>query len=267
MSNGQTAGPAKIKRVVIMGSKPHSIVPSGDIIYCANAAALTDPVAVSKFPRRTVVASGQVVARGINSNSLAQTFDEVRAQSVCNFDGQEAVIFLNEGDYRFRLLNDELIRIGPPSRTIRFIDARGHRALVGRFVGAYPLLDRRFFKQPVRVILLDSIKIAICSLSWIWGSRRLDVSAKYRPSTGILALLLAIRDHGIQTQYILSGIGLGNRDAHILDGKPFEVKRAPRRDLPLHVVADIIVLQRLAKRFDIRTTEVELEGILPIVKF
>lgn len=267
MSSGETAGSAKIKRVVVMGSKPHSIVPSGDIIYCANAAALTDPVAVSKFPRRTVVASGQVIARGINSNKLAQTIDEMRAQSVCTFNGQEAVIFLNEGDRRYRMLKEELVRSGPPTRIMRFIDARGHRSLVRQFAGAYPVLDRRYFKQPLGVILFDTLKIAICSLSWIWGNRRLDVSAKYRPSTGVLALLLAIREHGHQAQYVLSGVGLGNRDAYILDGKPFEVRRAQKKDLPMHVVADIIVLQRLAKHFNIRTTELELEDILPIVKF
>jgi hypothetical protein len=47
------------------------------------------------------VVSGKIIALGIAPNKRAETFDEKRAESVLAFDGQEAIIFLADGDRRF----------------------------------------------------------------------------------------------------------------------------------------------------------------------
>jgi hypothetical protein len=252
-------------RVVVLGAKPNAVIPPGDAIFCANAAALTDPAAVRAFPYRTVVASGPVVAKGLKPHGEGLALDELRAQCVCAFDGEEAIIFIDRFSRWFSILQGELVNAGPKGRAVHFLSTAERRSLVCEFIDFYPLVDRRYLRQPVLSILSDSVRLAGRRLQWLLGNQTHDVPPKFRPSTGILALLLAIKRHGGAAQYILSGIGLGNRDVYDFGGRIFDVRRAGRAELAKHVLADVIVLEQLAGRFNIGTTEHELAPLVPLV--
>jgi hypothetical protein len=252
-------------RIVVLGAKPHAVVPPGDAIYCANAAALTNPAAVAAFAHRSVVASGAVVARALSGGVAEGSLDHLRARSILTFEGQEALFFIDDSSPRLPVLHQELAKCGPPERRVQFLDSAFHKALVREFAGSHILADRRFLQQPVMTMLRDATRIGLHELKWVAGVRQPELPSKVRPSTGILALLLAIRAHGPDAQYVLSGVGLGNRDIYNFGGDTFEVKRRQRRALPRHVVADNIVLGRLAKHFNVCTTEPELECLLPLM--
>jgi hypothetical protein len=79
----------------------------------------------------------------------------------------------------------------------------------------------------------------------------------FRPSTGIISLLMAIDENGVDCEYILAGIGLKNRDDYL------HTKRSSSASFPIHVFADRKILQALSSRYRITSTEPELMAVLP----
>jgi len=88
-------------------------------------------------------------------------------------------------------------------------------------------------------------------------NNRQDCGAAFRPSTGILSLVLAIDEYGQDAEYVLSGIGFTKR-AEYFDGNTTR-----KRELPSHVFADVKILRNLARRYNLSTAEPELIQFIP----
>jgi hypothetical protein len=252
-----------MKQIVILGAKPNPRIPTGDAIYCANAAALSNAEAVAAIPDRRVVASVGVIAKGMKVANSRNPIFKLKTEAICGFDGREAILLTSKNDERLPAVRDALLRDGPIGRALKILDVEEVRKLVLQLFGTYPILNRLSCQQSLVTLALDAMRLTRCYLNWGLGDGMRDVPAKYRPSTGILSLLLAIRDHGPEARYVIAGIGLQDRNRYVFNGKPFQTKEAPRGSLPKHSVADEIVLRQLASRWNICTTEQELVDLLP----
>lgn len=237
-------------------------MPGGDAIYCANAAFLSAPGAVGDFARRVVVASSTIMAKGLpGSNSEIHTR---KLEAIRDFDATELVLFEDPG--RGNKLQAILAYVGDSrsNRPIRVIPVPFRTQMVQDLVGSYPLINAEFRSQPVAVQWRDAIEIGRWWIGRQFGNRRHDVRAKYRPSTGVLALLVAIAEHGKNAEYVLAGIGLEERNAYSIGGENLSNGRRQRSaGLPIHAVADAIALTRMKDRFRLSSTEPELHGIVP----
>ncbi len=253
-----------MQTVVIFGAKPAAILPAGDAIYAANAAIMGREAEAGAFAERISVASGHVLSRGLGRDAdplYRRKFETVRDSGF-----RRLVLFADQG--KRDLASGVLAALGgthPDGQ--RLVSVRESRDLVTR-IGqcGYPVLDETFRRQPPRIVLRDWVEIRRARLNWLLGNGKEDVRAKYRPSTGILALLVAISEKGPDAHYILSGIGLAGRNEFLVDGRILRNKSNSAAVLPKHVQADTILLRALARRYSLSTTEAELQDILPATR-
>lgn len=251
------------KRIVILGARPGPVIPRGDAIYCANAAFLSAPDEVSGFAQRTIVASSTVLAKGLASGREAPAIYRTKVDAIRDFRSTDLVLFEDPGRGDKLPVIRDYLSAGQPDRNERLFSVEQRTALTRDWLGSYPLVDAAFRTQPLVVQGRDALELCRWWISWQIGSRRRDVRAKYRPSTGILALLVALQDHGYSAEYVLAGIGLADRQAYSIDGTGMRVIKQRRSNvLPMHIVADRIALKRLSGRVNLSTTEPELHDLV-----
>ncbi|WP_164926819.1 hypothetical protein [Chlorobaculum tepidum] len=242
------------KLVVVLGSKPNADIPLGDAVYCANAAIGYYAEMVSRFPRVVSVMSPDVIhpkefREGVPDRALNQRqFQMVLASR------PEKMILTRTGHFEF--LKETLAGAGFKS-PMEAVSAQERRALVGKISGCYdPIVTSDFFRLPLDRKIRYAGSLASTFLKRLLNKRK-DCGAVFRPSTGILALVFAIAEHGRTADYVICGIGVRKRNEY-LSGK--QVKG---HDLPHHVFADVKVLRKLARRYNLFTTEPELEHLVP----
>lgn len=186
-----------------------------------------------------------------------------KLDAIRDFDATELVLFEDPG--RGNKLSAIRAYVGGKGgkRPLRVIPVAARTQMVRDRVGRYPLLDGEFRTQPLAIQWRDALEIGRWWIAWQLGSRRRDVRARYRPSTGILALLVAMADYGQDAEYVLAGIGLADRQAYSMGGQSLSNGRKQQSaGLPIHTVADAIALGLLAGRYDLSSTEPELNGII-----
>ena len=130
---------------------------------------------------------------------------------------------------------------------------------------AYPIIDEDFSNQPFKVRVKDRIDNWKCRLNWRFGDRKKDVRAKYRPSTGVLALLVAIAENGTDAEYVMCGIGISDRNVYKIDGKEASVGKNRSDVLPRHTHADMVILKSLASAYKVSSTEPELHPFVGVL--
>lgn len=244
----------KKKLVVVLGSKPGADIPLGDAVYCANAAigyyadkvirfrfvvSVLNPDMIHPRERREGVPN-QALKEREWSMFIASRPDKVVLTRTSYFELAKTI--LDEADFRSPL---------------SCLSVYERRMLVGRISGCYdPIVTSDFFRLPLDKKIRYAGSLTSTFLKRLLNKRK-DCGAAFRPSTGILALVLAIAEHGRDADYVICGVGIRKRDEY-LDGKHIH-----KRDLPQHVFADVKVLRKLARRYNLSTTEPELEYLVP----
>ncbi|MBC2836160.1 hypothetical protein [Paragemmobacter straminiformis] len=255
-----------LKTVVIFGAKPGSALPAGDAIYAANAAIMDRESEAAGFAEKTVVASALVMAKGLIEGGPNDALYRRKLETVrhCGFD--RLVLFADPGGRDLVNRARGLLEGGFAKGTTLYSVAE-RRALTRRIGGCgYPVTDASFFRQPLPVVARDWVEIQKLRLGWLLGQGHKDARAKYRPSTGLLALLVAIAENGPDAHYVLSGIGLAGRNEFLMGGEITRNKANRADALPKHVQADVILLQKLAGTHRLSTTEPELSPFVMMVK-
>jgi len=248
-----------MKRIIILGAKPGAAVASGEQVYCANAAFLSYPDEVAGFSRRIVVASSLVLAKGLRTEVAHHQTYKMKIDAVKDFDPDRLVLFADPGRWNFLRQLIEHLEVDEDRTELKTYSVAERRKLVMDIgqVG-YPIMDADFFNQPFRVRVRDHVENWKCRLNWRFGDRKKDVRAKYRPSTGVLALLVAIAENGTDAEYVRCGIGISNRNVYQIGGKAASVGKNRSDVLPRHTHADMMVLKSLAATYRISSTEPEL---------
>lgn len=256
-----------MRNVVVAGAKPGLCFPPADSVYAANAASLTDPTAFDGLADLSIVASCHVLAKGLNPNGACADLYKRKFEAVRDIDARR-IVLLTDSHRRDKStpVIDALLS-AKPNRPIEVMTAADRRRLITPMLdGRYPILGGWVLKQPASVVLRDATVVFRCLMNWSFGSGEKELPPRYRPSTGLLALLLAIQEHGESAQYTLSGIGLTERTLYQFVSREGEGMRVQNINKGIgHAMADRTVLVRMAKSFQIVTTEPELSDLLPLV--
>jgi hypothetical protein len=219
--------------VTIRGSKPSPLPPTSDAIYYCNAAV------AETLAARAASTIVHVATRYFFSPVRLTNVNLARRDSIRGVSVNKTVVF---GKYDSYVEQSQLDLLSYTTEAIEPVGVGKRNALIRSFYGSlFPLsavvsgdgtVGRRF-SNVARIL------------------RMKDVENPYRPSTGLLALLVSIRDFGANATYVVSGIGI-NTSGYFIDGRKYD---APRN----HLDFDRRLLARLsASNLDIRTTESEL---------
>lgn len=253
---------SNMKRVLVLGSKPGAVFLPGDAIYAANASLGFYAADVRQYPTAVNVASALVLRKSFADP--AGLYGR-KWRAVIEASPSRMVLFAAPDAPGCTAAVHEALTAAGYAAPIEVWSVRDRTELV-RSVSRlrYPIVTAAMLRQPFVTVLDDARRLARFALRWHRGTDasrgyETDAPGKFRPSTGILALLIAILDHGPDAEYVLAGIGLEGRNLHhgaggIIAGKD----RSRGRILPPHVIADIAVLEALRGRYRLRTTEPEL---------
>lgn len=256
---------ACLPRVVIFGAKPGSNLPRGLHLYTANGAEPPPGNVLDSFETRSVVASSLVMGKGLRPGVENHDVYKLKLRNIVAPWVQKLVLMSDPGGWDLAASIRAFVRAERPSIEIEEISVRARRELVREVAQLrYPVVDARFRTQPLRVRLRDRLEFARRQLEWAFGNNQRDVRAKYRPSTGILSLLVAISRHGASAEYVISGIGLRDRQKFELSGQKGWLQPSAFDALPKHLVADELVLRNLSARYRILTVEPELSALLDL---
>ena len=252
-----------MNKVVILGSKPNAIVPRGDKIYCANAGFLSNEDAVATFADRVAVASSMVLGNGLLPDSRNHEVYRQKLDAVRDAGMSRIILFGAPISPDMATKVAAYLQADGQNPNISVISVVERADLVKSIAGTrYPLVDRSFYSQPFRIRMRDHW--LNCRSLWDlrFGNGHLDTSPKYRPSTGILALLQAIRENGNTAEYVLAGIGAKARNVVKVKTFTAKLRDTPVGEIPEHVTADLIVLRNLVRRYTLSTTEQELTEVV-----
>jgi hypothetical protein len=244
----------KKKLVVALGSKPGAVIPQGDAVYCANGAIGYYADQVYRFPKVVSLVNPDMIhPKERREGRPDKELNELKYRSIITSRPGRMILTRNG---QLGLLKQVLDEAGF-KYPVEAMSAYERRMLVGRVSGCYdPMVTSDFFHLPNDLKIRYAGSLTSTFLKRLFDKRK-DCGSVFRPSTGILALVLAIDEHGRDADYVLCGIGVKKREEY-LDGS-----ETHERDLPQHVFADIKVLRKLARRYRLFTTEPELEHLLP----
>lgn len=262
-------------RVAILGSRPEPDLPFSDQLFVANAAGRFNP---DLFSRTSAV---HLVGRW---PSIREMLDEPEASARLRSAGVRSITLWNpKAGSKAQAWNRQLSgrereirrRIGlSGSLAVMSVDQR--RALWESQSGLCepvtgPMLqDLRRTPHAVSLRVQHSARVARAHLEAAMRQHafvRPITRPELRPSTGVMALSVAISRFGATAEYCLAGIGLAKRGVYRFAGIEALVQGDPAANPPSrwivapHINADRLVLQRLGVRYRISTTEPELANL------
>lgn len=248
------------KKVIVLGSKPGTIIPDGDVIYCANASLSLYAEEARKFNEIIVVGINPLFKSMHKNRSMEHEERDFNIRSWDMLVRYPAKIVI-VGDKKTKTTIQELIHDGFAGR-IDHITQPERRTFIGNVSGCYdPIITSDFWPIPFSYKLEYITSIITTSTKRTFGITA-SVNGMLRPSTGIFSLVYAIKEHGSSADYVVTGIGITNRGVYSGRKNKDKNKKHPFS----HIFADQKVLKELAKRYRISTTEESLMHILPAFK-
>ena len=197
------------KKILILGSKPNSLVPKAEILYCANATAAYYKDSIKNIvPQKvfTVVSSTELVSS--NRTSIEkQEWIANRVEKILNCKSDK--FFVTWSDVYPESINKLLSK--NHSSKIEPLSAIEVEFIVNQILGIrYPVFCFNHLQFGAFNSLRHVLRFVIEKYKKI-TNKQYNCSALFRPSTGIIALLIAIKNHGKDCEYIVSGIGVDAR--------------------------------------------------------
>ena len=248
-----------MKKIVILGSKPKAIIPNGDKIYCANAAFISNETAIDAFADRVVIASSAVLGAGLSAGATIHDVYKQKLDAVRDAGMSRIILFESPFSPGMAAKVKAYLQSDDQNHDIVVMSVMQRIEMVRSIAQApYPLIDASFSSQPFAIRVSDRMKIWRWYLNSRFGNGQLDVSPKYRPSTGVLALLQAISENGSNAEYVLAGIGTKKRNIAKVKTFTETLPDTPAGELPQHVNADLIILEKMLPRYALSSTEAEL---------
>lgn len=242
-----------MKRVVVIGSKPNAVIPEGDAVYCANASIAYYAQQIAGFKHIVNIVTSSAIDYQPKNMSDDRDYYRERWEKMSKTRPARLIILRNKNPDR---MISALREVGYDA-SISFINDQDRRKLVTRVSGCDdPILTADFFQLPSKLKIAYAGSALSIILKRIFDQSK-TCNAIFRPSTGIIALLYAMTENGCDCEYVVTGIGLKNRNEYI------QANRSSEHRIPHHVFADRKVLHSVAAKYNVTTTEPELMGVLP----
>lgn len=239
-------------KVLILGSKPGAVISEFDVAYCANTSSsfYAGELSVNRITNGEIVAL--VSASEFSSKSVrTNTKHKWQASRIEKFtdNSKSKVLVIRSQKY------PEVKRAFETSQflgEVNYLDEKFEENLCKLIVrNSYPIVTLKHFKKSIILTTLHRLSLDVWAK--ISGDSSREWSGLFRPSTGLLALLVAIQKHGQSAKYNIAGIGLADRGLYPDDNN--NTWTSSKSLKYFHVIVDAWILQFLSKRYDITFQE------------
>jgi hypothetical protein len=235
--------------VLVLGAGPDAVIPRVDSVYTANTAIGWYANKIMDIPRKiAVVSSYELSPRNRSSeNELSlqyiRKFDSIR-HAFC-----DRLVTIHSDQYP-EGVND--LRASGYLNPIKKLSVQDCRVLQKSVSGVQePVFSWEYLMAHRSIKGAYSLcKSAFLASISIYDSPYFLIPSLFRPSTGIIALLYAISQHGADSQYFISGISMKTRNAYA-NGESTILKELDNWRLAPHILADRKILRALKKRYNI----------------
>jgi len=247
---------SKKTRVVILGAKPNADIPEGDAVWCANSAIVFYSDQIHHFQEVVSVQNPDMLhPKNRREGESDREMNEQLYRKLLVSRSNRMILTRTSS---LELVKRELDAAGF-SAPVSGISIYERRMLVGRISGCYdPIVTSDFFRLPYKVKVRYAGSLGSTFLKRLFDWKK-DCGSAFRPSTGVLALVMAIAEYGTGAEYVICGIGVSKRLEYVSGTK------TKGRMLQPHVYADVKVLRQLRRRYSLFTTEPELASIIPLL--
>lgn len=227
------------RTILILGAKPGAAIPDCDAVYCANAAIGFYKEEIVRIPHRVSVVNGGALK--VIRASVKPEKAEVQREK------REAILAAPcEERYILGNIKAEDIEIGGETSCLSKSE---RQRLVCRVTGlCQPIVPEGFQDEPFFTRVAVRKRLMKSFIKRLFSPEK-DHPPYFRPSAGILALILAIEQNAPDDLYIVSGIGVDDRHKYPSGSHD------PEHRIPKHVGADMRVLKELTKKYRVKTTE------------
>lgn len=218
---------AKQKNILVLGSKKGASFGCFDVAYCANLSALYYSDRLRLY--------GGIVTSVISAGALSHQYYR---ENVKRMDADQAVLTMTD---IYPQNVDTLCSISNIYKNAKCLNSQAVAFLSEEVAG---------LKQPIighESFVGRSLKSKAKVLFHYFKACRRDgsVSPIFRPSTGVVCLLEAIRAHGKNAEYTVDGIGAGDRHLQPDGFLNSAVGGHGGQILQQHVAADVIIIRKL----------------------
>ena len=246
-----------MKTILILGSKPDAVIPPNyDEIFASNASLEFFKKSLSNVNKTLLLSAGEVSEENIRAlkkqgkGQLAKEKMNLIMQS--NFDN---LIVLNKND-SLTFTSESQVFL---NKAEKVLDSHERRKVVYKVTSLLdPIMPINYAKKYGLISALGFLYNKTKFLINSYHSRDMDCDSQFRASTGVFALVYAISKYGSNAKYILSGVGITNRLSYSISGDKSRVKASGR--VP-HVEADLAILKRVLKKYDVCITDAELASV------
>ena len=237
------------KTILCLGSKPNAIVPPAEAVYGSNSSLFRNQEKIAAIPLKVLIATSTQLGRGDETD--CDYIKEKRLEILATVCDRAYVVNPKCSLDKYQALSDRA--------ELTIWNSLQRRTLSESVSGVKePIITRKIFQFGLRFFAAELYKL-IKAFWRIHSGQNADFSPYYRVSTGMLAILLAIKENGPDAEYVVAGIGFANRfksEAEFGDD-PYVLARVTKT-YDHHVEADLKVFKALVEKYRITTTDPDL---------
>lgn len=222
----------------VLGAKPESKDPRADVVYLVNGATLQAASNESKYV--CFFHSAILEHKGKASHSRKEKTSAIASAPCVN-----CVVMANSSQDERGVAPAVAWHLPCKSNVVTL-----KRKEVLTYMNEYANLEEPLWDSRVLYLPFSEQKEYLIKIFTRYTGKR-KFPSPFRISTGVAALLYAIKQHGLDVEYIVNGIGFGSRTEYSWG----RANKYRTRQLESHVMADELVLRRLAQVVQMKSND------------
>lgn len=235
------------KNILILGSKPEADFNEFDIAYCANAA--------SSFYNKQLLQKGGIVKSIISASELVENKRKDNIDKTIwlqnklpkLIDNSKSKIYLINYNHFCEAVT--ILKKSSFNGELDMLNTYELNSLQKRITNYSEPIWTKFHRDVGVYELLSNIKHFLINKFYTLKDKSYLNSGLFRPSTGVVSLIIAIHENGLDASYEVSGIGIKGRGLYP-DGQ--DNTWTPKGKLQAyHVYVDRIILETLVNSYEI----------------
>lgn len=234
--------------ILVLGSSPSAVIKKYDYIYAANAAAGYYKEELNKKRNTNIISLVSAAELDFENRKMPvekKKWLATKRKLLVHANNKEIIVYgvnIYKGAATAIPENPKKYKISHLSShevwdLIRSVTGRTCPMLtLGHFICA-----KHSWIDVLKIYVKDILIKKICVDN--------DMSGLFRPSTGLVALLIAISKHGKNAQYVITGITFRGRGVY--PDKTVNSWTKKNKLLDFHVIVDKYILSKLKKKYNL----------------